>query len=93
MNSQYRFDLSVTDPNGKTARRSFIVDAFEAPALKPYDVCSEPLMAMLAGGVTERGAARIDSDRTRLVKEIALNLADSILSEIKQADTKNGYAQ
>jgi hypothetical protein len=93
MNNQYSFLLLITDPDGKTARRSFAIDAFQAPQLKPYDLCSDPTTAMLADGVTDRGAARIDCERKNLIKEVALKLANSILHEIKSADTRNGYSQ
>lgn len=93
MNTRYRFVLLVTSPDGRTSRSGFAVDAFEAPQLSSYDLCSEPLSAMMAGGVLSTGAARIDADRKSLAQEIASKLANAILDGIKKGDTKNGYPQ
>jgi hypothetical protein len=48
---------------------------------------------MAAGGVMRMGAARIDTDRKRLVEQISASLTDGILTAIKGRDLRNGYEQ
>lgn len=91
MISQYQFHLSVTCPDGQRHTRAFIVEAFSAPQFEPYDMCSEPLTAMMAGGVMPTGAARIDTDRKRLAEQIAAKITEGILNAIKGRDLNNGY--
>ena len=93
MNTRYRFSLCVECPDGKRHHQDFIVDAFSAPELEPYDLCSDPLSAMAMGGVMRMGAARIDTDRRRLAEQISASLTDGILKAIKGRDLRNGYEQ
>jgi hypothetical protein len=93
MNTQYRFTICVDCPDGKRHIQAFNVDAFAAPQLEPYDLCSEPLSAMMAGGVMRIGAARIDADRQRLAEQVSAALTDGILNAIKGRDLRNGYEQ
>lgn len=93
MNTQYRFTLTVECPDGKRHAQAFNVEAFAAPQLEPYDLCSSPMTAMIVGGVMNMGAARIDVDRKSLAGQIAAKLADGILEAIKGRDLDNGYAR
>lgn len=93
MNNQYQFALSVRCPNGKIHVQAFDVDAFAAKQFEPYDLCSDPLTAMMAGGVLPSGSARINADRERLAKQISTALTEGILKAIKSRDLHNGYEQ
>lgn len=93
LNTQYRFTLCVECPDGQRHIQDFNVGAFAARQLDPYDLCSEPLSAMMAGGVMQMGAARIDADRKRLAEQVAAALTDGILTAIKSRDLRNGYEQ
>lgn len=93
MQTQYRFTLSVECPDGNRYVEAFNVEAFAAKHLEPYDLCSEPLTAMLAGGVMQLGAARIDTDRKQLAAQVSTALTEHILKAIKTRDLRNGYPQ
>lgn len=93
MRNQYRFTLSVECPDGKRHVNAFAVDAHSAPQLEPYDLCSSPMGAGLAGGVMPQRAARIDVEREALAQQIANILTDNILEQIKSRDLRNGYEQ
>lgn len=93
MNTQYRFILHVECPDGKRYTHAVNVDAFDAPQFDRYDLCSEPMSAMMAGGVMSMGAARIDTDRKQLAEQISASLTDGILESIKARDLRNGYEQ
>lgn len=93
MNTQYRFSLCVECPDGKRHIQAFNVDAFAAPQLQPYDLCSEPITAMMVVGVMSMGAARIDTDRKRLAEQVSAALTNGILNAIKGRDLQNGYEQ
>lgn len=93
MQTQYRFTLQVECPDGKRHTHSIDVDAFAAPQFDRYDLCSELMSAMMAGGVMSMGAARIDTDRKHLADQISVFLTDCILESIKARDLRNGYKQ
>ena len=71
MRNQYRFILSVECPGGKRHSTAFDVGAHAAPQFEPYDLCSSPMGAGLAGGVMPQRAARIDVEREALAQQIA----------------------
>ena len=90
---QYRLILSVECPGGKRHSTAFEVGAHAAPQFEPYDLCSSPMGAGLAGGVMPQRAARIDVGRETLAQQIAGILTESILEQIKSRDLRNGYEQ
>lgn len=93
MRNQYHFALSVECPDGKRHATAFDVDAHAAPQFEPYDLCSSPMGAGLAGGVMPQRASRIDVERRELAWQIARILTDNILEQIKSRDLRNGYEQ
>lgn len=93
MRNQYRFTLYVEGPDGRRHAAAFDVDAHAAPQFEPYDLCSSPMGAGLAGGVMPQRAARIDVERRELVWQISRILTDNILEQIKSRDLHNGYEQ
>lgn len=74
---------------------AFNVDAFVAREAEwnPYDLCSDSMTAAIAGGVTQLGAQRIDSERQKLAAEVSKLLTEHILNAIKSRDLRNGYKQ
>ncbi len=93
MNDQYQFRLIAETPDGKQHIQAFRVEAFAAPQFAAYDLCSEPISAMLAGGVMRQEAARINTERKALAYEIATRLTEAILTALATQDLKNGYTQ
>lgn len=59
--TKYLFILHVECPDGKQYTHTINVNAFEAPQFDRYDLCSEPLSAMMAGVVMSMGALAIHS--------------------------------
>ncbi len=82
-------------PDHQEVVSAFEVEAFVARESEwnPYDLCSDAVTAMLAGGVTSYGAARIDVEREKLAKEVSRALTLHILKSIQTRDLRNGYKQ
>lgn len=63
------------------------------PSLSITTYAPPPLAAMMAGGVMDMVAARIDHARKRLAQTIGADLTEAILNAIKSRDLLNGYEQ
>lgn len=93
MRNYYQFTLHVECPDGARHTHAFRVNANNAPQFERYDMCTDPLSAMMDGGVMSMAAAQIDTDRRRLAEQISAALTHSILESIKARDLVNGYDQ
>ena len=95
MNTYYKFRLTVETPDGRHKTVAFDVDAYAARHMgwESYDLCSDALTAVAVGGVSQMGAARIDTEREKLAADVAGKLTAHILEEIKSRDLHNGYSQ
>lgn len=94
MTQGYRIYVQVLPPGEyNTKGFAYEVDAFMAEDFKwvPYDLCSDSMTALIAGGVTSRQAARIDADREKLAKDISNGLTNAIMKALKSRDLENGY--
>ena len=92
-NTDYKFTLYVETPDGDRKAMAFNVAAYLAEEFKPYDLCSDAVTAIIAGGVTGYGADRIDAEREKLAADISRNLTRAIMKAIKADDKRNGYDQ
>lgn len=90
---QYEFSVCVETPEGKRYEQRFVLPAFSYPVLRPYDLCLEDRIAAAVNGTVPSKALRIDTEREKLLSEIATQLAAELLDCIKKQDTKNGYPQ
>ncbi len=90
----YEFRLYCKCPESYQEKATWLkIDAYQAKPFEPYDLCDSAKMAYIFNGRTAEVAMRIDEDRKKLAYEIARELTDTILEQIKSRDTVNGYPQ
>lgn len=88
----YEFRLTIELPNGKRAASCFRVDSVMTDrVLRPMDICTDNLTAMMVAGKTLQQAERIKADREGLARDISKRLTLAILKVIEEQDTVNGY--
>ncbi len=90
-----RIRLDVVNENYKYFRGGADI---EVPSpyeecFKPVDVCDDPMMAIVSGGMPANSERleRVIALRQEAAEQMARYLTDLILDEMQKNDTKNGY--
>lgn len=89
---EYVIRIELEDPYGK---RFSAIRRINASALRssigPVDVCDDPFIAFVTGGVTRPQLRTVNNDRKKLAEQIAAQITDGIIKTIEKQDTTNGY--
>lgn len=59
--------------------------------IQPKDVCTDPAVPIMTGGVSTSQMRTVTADRRRLAEKIAAHITDEILTALEQQDIRNGY--
>lgn len=79
------------DYRGGTEAAAIKIDEPFIQQFQPIDICDDPLMAVVTGGLTQDQARVFMALRTTFATELSAKLTEHIVSIMKSKDTINGY--